>query len=123
MKAPQYRSNEKELLGEKVVVKYNEDGDGMSNPSSLIETIPEHHYLTRKKVRYTTRKNVKIPSKCSSEPSDIADVAKSKNGENEELGDQGRYNFELKFGCFELRLLLSKFETNNIYVDHSRSNG
>ena len=93
MKAPQYHSNEKELLGEKVVVKYNEDGDGMSNPSSLIETIPEHNYLTRKKVRYKTRKNVKIPLKCLSEPSDIADVAILKDGENEELGDQGRDDF------------------------------
>ena len=99
MKAPQYRSSEKELLGEKVVVKYNEDGDGMSNPSSLIETIPEHNYLTRKKVRYKTRKNVKIPSKVSSEPFDTADVAKVRDGENEELGDKGRYDFESKAGC------------------------
>ena len=100
MKAPQYRSNEKEHLGEKVVVKYNEDGDGLSNPSSLIETIPEHNYLTRKKVRYKTRKNVKIPLKSSSEPFDIADVAKVRSRENEELGDQGRYNFELFAGFF-----------------------
>ena len=100
MKAPQYPSNDNELLGEKVVVKFNEDGDEMSNPSSLIETIPEHNYLTRKKVRYKARKNVKIPMKSSSEPSDIADAAKLRNGVNEELGDQGRYNFELNAGCF-----------------------
>lgn len=109
MKAPQYRSNEKELLGEKVVVKYNEDGDGMSNPSSLIETIPEHNYLTRKKVRYKTRKNVKIPVKSSSEASDIADDAKIRNGENEELDDRGRYNSNLNAGCFQL-LNFSIFE-------------
>ena len=102
MKAPQYRSNEKELLGEKVVVKYNEDGDGMSNPSSLIETIPEHNYLTRKNVRCKTRKKVKIPLKSSSEPSNIANVAKVRNGENAELDDQGRYNIELNARCFQL---------------------
>ena len=90
MKAPQYHSNKEDSFGEKVVVEYNDDRNIASNPSSLIETIPEHNYLTRKKVRYKTRKNSKTPYRRSSLSSSTSDASKMQNGDILELENQGK---------------------------------
>ena len=55
MKTDNYSTKRKELVKEKVVVQYNEEGDLISRPSSLAENDNDEYYLNCNNLNYLTR--------------------------------------------------------------------